>query len=200
MHRAYGRRATEYTALLGAVEQLSPVDREHIERWAAGTEGPILDLGCGPGHWTAHLADLGHEVRGLDPVPAFVEIARDRRPDVAVEVGEVADLAAAPQSCGGVLAWYSLIHLDPAALPAALGAIRTALRPCGRLLLGLFDALPGEEQPVPFDHAVVTAHRRPAEQVCTLLREVGFEILGLTRRTDPGSRPHLAIEAVTAES
>ena len=131
-------------------------------------------------------------------MPAFVEIARDRRPDVDVRLGGVDDLLDVPGpdgGFGGILAWYSLIHLHPAALPMALAAIRGALRPGGRLLLGLFDGgdAPGPE---PFEHAVVTAHRWPAPVVGALLRAAGLEPVDVVRRTDPGSRPHLAIEAV----
>ena len=172
---AYSERAVEYATLLGHVEDLALQDRDHLEGWAARVDGPILDLGCGPGHWTAHLADRGHEVRGIDPVSAFVEIARARRPDVDVRLGGVDDLPGVPVpdgGYGGILAWYSLIHLDPAALPGALAAIRGALRPCGRLLLGLFDGgdVPGPE---PFEHAVVTAHRWPVPVVVALLRAAG---------------------------
>lgn len=195
---AYAERALEYATLLGHVEDLAPQDRDHLEGWAARVDGPILDLGCGPGHWTAHLADRGHEVRGIDPVPAFVAIARARRPDVDVRLGGVDDLpgVSGPDGgYGGILAWYSLIHLDPAALPGALAAIRGALRPGGRLLLGLFDG--GDATgPEPFDHAVVTAYRWPAPVVVDLLRAARLEPVNVVRRTDPGSRPHLAIEAV----
>lgn len=74
-------------------------------------------------------------MRGIDPVPALVEIARARRPDVDVRLGGVDDLPGVPGSdggYGGILAWYSLIHLDPVALPGALARIRGALRPGGR--------------------------------------------------------------------
>lgn len=131
-------------------------------------------------------------------MPAFVEIARDRRPDIDVRLGGARDLLDVPGSGGGygaILAWYSLIHLDPTALPGALAAIRGVLRPGGRLLLGLFDGgdAPGPE---PFEHAVVTAHRWPVSVVVALLRAAGLEPVDVVRRTDPGSRPHLAIEAV----
>lgn len=38
----------------------------------------ILDIGCGTGLLTAAFADRGHEVFGLDPAPAMLEIARSR--------------------------------------------------------------------------------------------------------------------------
>jgi len=35
--------------------------------------GPVLDLGCGTGRVTRHLARRGHEVRGLDIDPALID-------------------------------------------------------------------------------------------------------------------------------
>ncbi|GAB2573236.1 hypothetical protein GCM10027033_30140 [Leucobacter ruminantium] len=82
VRKSYGARADEYTALLGSVEQLSALDRERILSWARACRGPLLDLGCGPGHWTALLHDEGSEVRGVDIVPEFVELARRRFPGI----------------------------------------------------------------------------------------------------------------------
>jgi SAM-dependent methyltransferase len=186
---AYGARAQEYADLLGTIAAMAPPDRRRIETWAEGVDGPILDAGCGPGHWTAHLATLGHEIRGIDPVPEFVEIARRAHPGVAYDVGSFADLEVGAGAWGGILAWYSLIHLSPGELPGVLAQVHGALRPCGSLLLGFFD---GPQQEV-FAHAVTPAQFWPAEQMAQLLEEAGFDLVGIERRLDPGSRAHAAI-------
>lgn len=188
---AYAARAQEYADLLGTIEAMDAQDRRCIETWAADVEGPILDAGCGPGHWTAHLAALGHDVRGIDPVPEFVEIARDSHPGLPYRVGSFADLHDTPGEWGGLLAWYSLVHLPPAEIPGVLASLREALRPAGHLLLGFFDG-PRQEA---FDHAVTTAQFWPAEQMATLLEESGFSVQEVQRRANPGSRPHAAISA-----
>ncbi|WP_304502098.1 class I SAM-dependent methyltransferase [Brachybacterium sp. FME24] len=188
---AYGDRAQEYADLLGSIEAMADQDRRCIETWAAHVDGPILDAGCGPGHWTAHLAARGHDARGLDPVPEFVEIARDSHPGVLYRVGSFADLQDRPGEWGGLLAWYSLIHLPPAEIPGVLGSLHEALRPAGHLLLGFFDGLRQEA----FAHAVTTAQFWPAEQMAALLEEAGFSVQEVQRRANPGSRPHAAISA-----
>ena len=188
---AYARRAEEYTELLGGVEAMAPVDVRRIETWARTACGPLLDLGCGPGHWTAHLAALGLDVEGWDPVEEFVRIARDRHPDTVYRRAALADLEGHPRTWGGILVWYSLIHLEPAEMPGALAALRGALRPGGTLLLGFFDGTRQE----PFDHAVAPAQHWPVGRMTELLEEAGFEVVDVETRTDPGARPHAAVHA-----
>ena len=76
---AYSARAEEYAAALGRMAATAEADRELIARWARGCRGRIVDAGCGPGHWTAYLHDLGLEVEGVDPVERFVKIAREQQ-------------------------------------------------------------------------------------------------------------------------
>ncbi|UEJ83012.1 class I SAM-dependent methyltransferase [Brachybacterium halotolerans subsp. kimchii] len=204
---AYAARAEEYAQVLGSVEQMSGTDRRHIEDWArrmrAGTTadeagivddgggGLILDLGCGPGHWTAHLAAQGHHMLGIDPVPAFVDRARTVHPGVEYRLGDVLAPGVEDDSCAGVLAWYCLIHLPPERMQEALASIGRVLRPGGALLLGFFDG-PRIE---PFDHAITTAHFWPVAELERLLTEVGFTVSAVEQRTDPGARPHGSIGA-----
>lgn len=62
----------------------------------AGIEGGqrILDVGCGPGAFTAEaVRRLGAEaVTAVDPSPSFLEACRDRFPGVDVRLGSAEDL------------------------------------------------------------------------------------------------------------
>jgi len=64
---------------------------------AGEAAGPVLDLGCGTGRVTLHLADEGHEVVGVDREPAFVETLNERAARASVDakgvVGDVRELA-----------------------------------------------------------------------------------------------------------
>lgn len=191
---AYGSRAEEYTTLLGGIDDGGGQDARRIAEWASAVDGPILDLGCGPGRWTAHLAGLGHDVLGIDPTPEFIEIARRDHPGVRFAIGSVASPGIDDFTQGGVLVWYSLIHLDEVELHAALRSIRRMLRRGGRLLLGFFDGPDG----APFAHQVVTARTWSVEGMTGLLEDVGFTVVDSERRTDPGARPHAAVEAVAS--
>jgi SAM-dependent methyltransferase len=53
---------------------LTPGDR----RVLAGIEGPVLDIGCGPGRIVAGLALRGVLALGVDPAPGAVALARAR--------------------------------------------------------------------------------------------------------------------------
>lgn len=191
VREAYAHRSAEYVALLGSVEQMDARDRSRILDWAAGVRGPVLDAGCGPGHWTAFLGEQGHEAVGVDMVPSFIESARARFPAASFRVGSVRALEEPDASFGGVLAWYSLIHEPPGSLPDVLTELRRVIAPGGRVLVGFFDGAAGE----PFAHAVTTAYFSSPDAMAALLDASGFEVIDVEQRRDEGRRPHASISA-----
>ena len=189
---AYRARAAEYTALFGSIGDTHKLDRHRIEQWAKGIEGPVIDAGCGPGHWTNHLHQRGVKVQGVDLVPEFIDTARARFPGVSFRVATLRGLGVPDGSLQGVLAWYSLIHVHPDDLPSVLGGIARALAPGGRLLMGFFEGVAAE----PFTHAVTTAYYWPVDAMRHMLAESGFDVHRVETRQDPGRRPHAAISAI----
>lgn len=192
VQQAYALRASEYTAVLGAIDDTHELDRSLVERWAGQIGGRIIDAGCGPGHWTNFLHQRGADISGIDLVPEFIESARSRFPDASFQVSTLRALGAADGSLSGVLAWYSLIHLPPAELPPVLAELARVLSPQGHLLVGFFEGESGE----PLDHAVTTAYYWSVDQMTSLLHDAGFEVIDVEKRQDPGSRPHAAICAI----
>lgn len=159
-------------------------------------QGPALDAGSGPGHWTAFRRELGVEVTGLDLVPEFVARATTRFPHVKFCVGDLNSLPVGGGSLAGILSWYSVIHTAPEAMPAVLEEFSRVLRPGGTLLLGFFEGA----QIASFDHAVHTAWFWPMSAMSEQLEHTGFEIVETHTRTEEGSRPHGAILARRVES
>jgi SAM-dependent methyltransferase len=98
--------------------------------------GPVLDVGCGPGHVTAHLAGLGLDVSGLDLSPRMVEHARRQYPEIRFTVGSATTLELAPASLGGILGFWSLFNLPRTVLPEVLAAFADALVPGGQAVIG----------------------------------------------------------------
>lgn len=191
--RRYTERAAEYAAQLGTMASVHPADEHLVTAWAAGHDGPVLDAGCGPGHWTAHLAAAGRDVVGVDAVSAFVDHARSTYPGLRFEVGNLGALPDADGAYGGVLAWYSVIHHEPARLPAVFGEFARVLRPGGGLLVGFFTGDTVE----PFDHVVTTAWHWNPEALAAVLHTAGFDVVETHTRTVPAAhpRPHGAIVA-----
>ncbi|MGA9870539.1 MAG: class I SAM-dependent methyltransferase [Rhodococcus sp. (in: high G+C Gram-positive bacteria)] len=182
---AYSARADEYTNLLGSMSAVHPSDRQVVESWAECLEGRVLDAGCGPGHWTNHLAELGLDVRGIDLAPAFISHARSTYPGVRFDLRSIDDIDEADGSLGGVLSWFSTIHHEPSAISTPLAEFARVLRPGGRLVLGYFNGRSIEQ----FDHAVVSAYRWPAEKLQDLLDAAGFVFLESHMREARGERP-----------
>ncbi len=181
---AYTARAGEYTDVLGSMSAVHPSDRRLVEAWARTVSGPVVDAGCGPGHWTDHLRRLRLTVRGIDPVPAFVAHARTTYPAARFDLGDMEDLPSDAE-LGGILSWFSTIHYAPGDIHRPLTAFARALRPGGTLVLGFFSAAVVE----PFDHAVVRAHRWPPQELRARLEAAGFCVRQTSLRHVPGERP-----------
>ncbi len=140
VRQAYAAIAPAYAgAIAGELDDLP------FERWLLGLVAeragglPVVEVGCGPGHVTAHLASLGLEATGVDLSPEMVQQARTLFPDGHYEVGDLRRLLR-PTSAPGwgvVLAWYSLIHLASSELPEALASLTRPLAPGGWLVVAV---------------------------------------------------------------
>lgn len=110
VHSAYSARAHEYIDLLGDIDTTAPEDRALVTRWARDCTGRVVDIGCGPGHWTAYLSDAGVTAEGIDPVPEFVDHAQRTYPQVQFRQGTFDDLGDLPAPFGRNLL---LVLTDP---------------------------------------------------------------------------------------
>lgn len=191
---SYGARADEYVEVVGRIEHAAAPDLALVERWARRIEGPVLDVGCGPGQWTHHLAGLGRDVEGVDPVPELVERAQATYPGHRYRVGRAEALGVDDGSLGGVLAWYSLIHHEPEQIGAALTELARCIRPGGGLALGFFTGPTLE----PFEHAITTAYFWPVDLMAAEVESAGFSVTHTESRTDRPARSHGAILATRA--
>ncbi|MEU4601719.1 DUF480 domain-containing protein [Kribbella sp. NPDC023972] len=117
-----------------------PFETWLLDRVIARAAGrPVVEVGSGPGHITAYLAEHGADATGIDLSPEMVAEARRRFPDRNFEVGDLRRLGRPPTSSGwaAVLAWYSLIHLAASELPDAISALVRPLDPGGLLVLAM---------------------------------------------------------------
>jgi SAM-dependent methyltransferase len=137
VRRSYDAVAEKYAA--GYRDELSrkPLDRALlaclVEQAEPGAQ--VADLGCGPGHVAAWLAGHGAAAVGIDLSAAMVAAGRRDYPGVEFRQGDLLDLPAADGEFGAVVAFYSLIHLEPSELPRACEEIRRVLPPSGPALV-----------------------------------------------------------------
>lgn len=191
---SYGTRAGEYIEAVGRIEHVAVPDLALVERWARQIEGPMLDVGCGPGQWTNYLASLGIDAEGVDPVPEFIESAQATYPKGRYRIGRAEALGVDSDALGGILAWYSLIHTDPEQIHAALTEFARCLQPGGDLALGFFTGATLE----PFEHAITTAYYWPVDLLASKVEAAGFIVTHSESRIDAPSRSHGAILATRA--
>ncbi|MFD4637795.1 class I SAM-dependent DNA methyltransferase [Lentzea sp. NPDC058436] len=183
----YDSVAPLYAELFSDVLDTRPLERAMLAAFAELVDGPVADLGCGPGHLTAHLSGLGLDVFGLDLSPAMIELAREAHPHLRFEVGSMTELDLEDQALNGILAFYSVIHMPPDELPAVFAEFFRVLGPGGHLMLGFFAG--DDPEPVEFDHKVTPAYRWSPSGIAELLQKAGFTEVGrLVRRPIEGER------------
>lgn len=90
--RRYSSLAEAYIELFGRVEQAEAEDLELITQWAQEQRGPVLDAGCGPGHWTHVISGPGRPANGVDMVPQFLEHAKSSYPDCTFLQADITSL------------------------------------------------------------------------------------------------------------
>jgi SAM-dependent methyltransferase len=144
--RSYDRVAASYRSRFRHELDDKPFDRDFLDDVAVhmrSSPGWLADLGSGPGQIGAYLAGRGLRVLSVDLSFDMLRSA------VAGGTPRVqADMRAMPFDAGslaGVVAFYSLIHIPPTELVAALAGIERVLAPGGLLAVTVHVAPPGSE-------------------------------------------------------
>ncbi len=121
---AYDTVASDYARLFKDALDRMPWDRAVLAVFAESVLqdrlGGVADVGCGPGRITGYLHQLGLDAFGVDLSPGMLALARHSLPGLRFVEGSMAALDLLDASLGGVVAWYSLIHIPPPDITAVL--------------------------------------------------------------------------------
>jgi len=137
LQNTYDEVAEEYVERIFHELDHKPLDCVILNQFAAHVQklGPVCDLGCGPGHVARYLHRRGADIFGIDLSPRMVEQARRLNPDIEFNQGNMLALELADESLGGIVAFYSLIHIPREMMSAVLREVKRVLRPRGLLML-----------------------------------------------------------------
>ncbi|TDC49437.1 class I SAM-dependent methyltransferase [Jiangella ureilytica] len=178
---AYDTVAESYASTLHDHLAGATFDRAMLDAFAelvGGDGGPVIEVGCGPGRITRYLHESGLDVSGVDLSPSMIEVARRTCPEVSFSVGTMTALEAAGASLAGLVAWYSIIHTPPVALPAVFAEFRRVLRDGGWVLLAfqVGDEVVRVEQAYGHAGLAVDAYRLQPDRIASLLVDAGFTV------------------------
>ena len=156
---AYDAVAEDYAEAYGGVDR--PFERWLLTR-IAELAGPhaTADVGSGPGDVTALLAEAGADPTGFDISPRMVGVARARHPEIEFEVGDFRRLLRPGTAAGwgGIVSWFSLIHLAPSELAGAIRGLAETLLPGGVLGLAIKTGNAVKQRSEWLGHDVSIAH------------------------------------------
>ena len=196
---SYDAVAGRYADEIGGELAGKPVDRALLgclaELTATGVPGqPVGDVGCGPGHVAAYLAELGVRVVGVDLSPAMVEMARMRYPFLDFRVGSMVALPYGDGEWAGAVCAYAIIHLSPGQRAIAYAELARVIAPGGWLLLSFHvsDADHPTGATAHFDNwwgadVDLDFHFLDPAEVAAGLRDAGFAVMSrIDREPWPG--------------
>jgi len=187
---SYDAVAARYAQEIGGELAGKPVDRALLACLAelAG-DGLIADVGCGPGHVTAYLADLGADVVGIDLSPGMIQVARERHPELRFEVGSLLALPVEDGRWAAAVCAYSIIHLGEDERRAAFAELARAIAAGGWLMVS-FHVSMAEQAPGSVAHVQewwglevdLDFHFLEPEDMVEEMIAAGFTVMAWTER------------------
>lgn len=190
----YERTADRYVEAIGttistAVE--SPADIAALRAFADRClAAPVLDAGCGPGRAGRAVAATGAAVIGLDLARTMVEVAAQGDDGLPAVQGSVTHLPFSSAAFGGVVAWYSVIHLAPQRLAGVWLDVARVLQP-GAPVLVAFQAGDGREitrQDAHGSGQTLTSYHHDPGNIASGLATAG--LVGIDTRVRPAELDH----------
>jgi ubiquinone/menaquinone biosynthesis C-methylase UbiE len=136
IEKMYDTVAKEYSETFSDDHAKKPKDQEILRRFSREIRDkkPVWDFGCGPGHTTKYLKDLGIEISGLDLSEKILEQARTIYPEINFRKGNILKLEFDDDSIAGVVAFYAIVHFTEEQIEIAFRETFRVLKPGGLFL------------------------------------------------------------------
>ncbi len=175
--KTYAEKAGEYADLTTDSTVKDPMFHRFVEEIPKG--GHVLDLGCGPGHYAALMAQAGLKVTATDAVPEMVALAAEQ-PGVTALCATFDDIKG-DDLYDGIWANFSLLHAPRADMPRHLAALKLALKSDGLFHIGLKTGTGSKRDTI---NRLYTYYTYP--ELENMLTETGFNVIHHTTGTDKG--------------
>jgi len=145
--------------------------------WQLAEGARVLDAGCGTGVPTARqLQQAGLSVTGIDISEVMLALARQNVPDADLRRADLTEIGPELGRFDAVVAFFSLLMLPRAEIPATLTRLREVLVPGGLLALGMVEA-DVDDVPIDFLGVPVRVTGYPRDELARVVETAGFEVL-----------------------
>jgi ubiquinone/menaquinone biosynthesis C-methylase UbiE len=132
----YAARAPEYDRVYAKPERQA--DLRAIERWLPGVLAgtSLLEVACGTGYWTRHLAPAAKGIVAFDAAPEVLDIAKSRvaAPNVSFIAGDAYAPPGEPGRFDAAFAGFWLSHVPGERLDGFLRGLHRVLAPGARVV------------------------------------------------------------------
>jgi SAM-dependent methyltransferase len=191
IRESYDELAKEYARRVGDELRHKPFDRAQLLKFSIETRGngPICDLGCGPGHVAQFLRDAGSDVFGLDISPRMIQEARRLNPGLNFCEGDMLALHLGNETLAGIVSFYSIVNLSEPCLGIVFDEMARVLKTGALALIAFHVGNEAIELSELWGHPVTLKFSffQPS-RVCEFIEDAGLAIEGIWEREpyEPG--------------
>lgn len=147
----YALRAAEYNRVYQKPER--QVDLQQMQQFLPKqlAHKKVLEIGCGTGYWTVHIAEKATEVLATDINTEVLKIAQ-RQPyvweNVTFQQVDMYDLKGVEGTFDAIFAGFIWSHVSVQDLPDLLSKLRQKLNPGGQFVFVDNNYVPGSSTPI----------------------------------------------------